>query len=114
MLRFKHSLINFSYVNLQNRTETPECFHGCQTSQVPIPDGEIKPSPTLVSTESSKHNEVEEDGDRGKGLEGNDEDFLEADRQYWIVTVLKSNGDDPMITDLKNSLVKLYKMAFQR
>lgn len=69
-----------------------------------------------MPTESVKENEVGEDPNRGKGIEGNEEgeDFFEADRQFWLVTVLRSDGKDPIITDLKNSLAKLYKIAFQR
>ncbi|CAH0560395.1 unnamed protein product [Brassicogethes aeneus] len=43
-----------------------------------------------------------------------DEDFSDADRQFWLLTVLKSDGKDPVMIDLKNSLAKLYKTAFQR
>ncbi|XP_044254023.1 uncharacterized protein LOC123004699 isoform X2 [Tribolium madens] len=43
-----------------------------------------------------------------------DDDFLNADRHFWLLTVLKSDGKDPVIIDLKNSLAKLYKTAFQR
>lgn len=43
-----------------------------------------------------------------------DEDGLDADRQYWLLTVLKSDGKDPILIDLKNSLAKLYRKAFQR
>ncbi|XP_022903156.2 uncharacterized protein [Onthophagus taurus] len=39
---------------------------------------------------------------------------LDADRQFWLLTVLKSDGKDPVLIDLKNSLAKLYKKAFQR
>ncbi|XP_076252791.1 uncharacterized protein LOC143191505 isoform X1 [Rhynchophorus ferrugineus] len=45
---------------------------------------------------------------------GDDDDGLDAGRQFWLVTVLKSDGKDPTIIDLKNSLAKLYKVAFQR
>lgn len=44
----------------------------------------------------------------------NEEDLFDADRQFWLLTVLKSDGTDPVIIDLKNSLAKLYKTAFQR
>lgn len=42
------------------------------------------------------------------------ENFFDADRQFWLLTVLKSDGKDPVLVDLKNSLAKLYKTAFQR
>ncbi|CAG9864711.1 unnamed protein product [Phyllotreta striolata] len=72
-----------------------KCSIDCNT--VPsVPDGEIKPSPTF-SNDSI-------DGD----------DFFDADRQFWLLTVLKSDGKDPVVVDIKNSLAKLYKTAFQR
>lgn len=40
--------------------------------------------------------------------------FSEADRQFWLLTVLKSDGKDPVIVDLKKSLARLYKTAFER
>ncbi|KAJ8973906.1 hypothetical protein NQ317_004177 [Molorchus minor] len=83
-----------------NETEsTTKCSHNCEESSTP--DGQIDPSPTLapVPTESST-SEIEE--------------FFNADRQFWLLTVLKSDGRDPVIIDLKNSLAKLYKTAFQR
>ncbi|KAL3267108.1 hypothetical protein HHI36_011248 [Cryptolaemus montrouzieri] len=42
------------------------------------------------------------------------DNLIDADREFWIVTVFKTDGKDPEITNLKNSLVKLYKKAFQR
>lgn len=61
--------------------------------------------PTELATDDENHN---------NRVEGDDEDVLEADRQFWLVTVLRSDGKDPIITDLKNSLAKLYKTAFER
>lgn len=96
---------------LKTYTETPECFHGCKATSSPIPEGKIEPSPTIVPTDTIKENQNNEN--KGSGEE-DDDDFFDADRQFWLVTVLKSDGKDPIITDLKNSLAKLYKTAFQR
>lgn len=58
---------------------------------------------------------VTDDENHDKRVEGDEEeDVLDADRQFWLVTVLRSDGKDPIITDLKNSLAKLYKTAFER
>lgn len=57
---------------------------------------DIKPTPTYIPEQNQ------------------DDDFFDADRQFWLLTVLKSDGKDPVIIDLKNSLAKLYKTAFQR
>lgn len=84
--------------SLLNETSknTSKCSIDCITTSS-VPDGEIKPSPTY--TNDSMENE---------------EDLFDADRQFWLLTVLKSDGTDPVIIDLKNSLAKLYKTAFQR
>lgn len=104
------SFVNSILVFFKTFTETPECFQGCQATSPPIPDGKIEPSPTVVPTESGT-----DDENRDKRIEGDDEEnVLEADRQFWLVTVLRSDGKDPIITDLKNSLAKLYKTAFER
>ncbi|XP_045479793.1 uncharacterized protein LOC123684544 isoform X2 [Harmonia axyridis] len=42
------------------------------------------------------------------------DNLIDADKEFWIVTVIKTDGKDPELTDLKNRLVKLYKKAFQR
>ncbi|XP_018563780.1 uncharacterized protein LOC108905425 isoform X2 [Anoplophora glabripennis] len=76
---------------------TTKCSHDCEAPLTP--EGQISPSPTLTST-----TEFVDEG----------EDFFDADRQFWLLTVLKSDGRDPVIIDLKNSLAKLYKTAFQR
>lgn len=90
----------------QTFTEPPDCFQGCQATPTNVQ--RINPSPTILPTEIIKENE------NNGGENEEEEDFFEADRQFWIVTVLKSDGKDPVLTDLKNNLAKLYKMAFQR
>ncbi|XP_044749359.1 uncharacterized protein LOC123310056 isoform X2 [Coccinella septempunctata] len=42
------------------------------------------------------------------------DNLIDADKEFWIVTVIKTDGKDPELIDLKNRLVKLYKKAFQR
>lgn len=74
------------------KNTTQKCTHNCEGVQVP--DGAINPTATYNET--------------------GEEDFLDADRQFWLLTVLKSDGKDPILTDLKRSLAKLYKTAFQR
>lgn len=69
---------------------TTKCSINCESPVVTTE--EITPTPTQPS----------------------EDDFLDADRQFWLLTVLKSDGKDPVIIDLKNSLAKLYKTAFQR
>ncbi|KAJ8919345.1 hypothetical protein NQ315_003929 [Exocentrus adspersus] len=76
---------------------TTKCSHDCEAPLTP--EGQISPSPTLTTTTE---------------LVDGEEDFFDADRQFWLLTVLKSDGKDPVIIDLKNSLAKLYKTAFQR
>lgn len=39
---------------------------------------------------------------------------LDADKEFWLLTVLKSDGKDPDIVDLRKSLANLYKKAFLR
>lgn len=78
---------------------TPKCVYNCEG---PVnPDGNINPTPP-TTYESSPLNTTEID------------EYLDADRQFWLLTVLKSDGKDPIIVDLKNSLAKLYRIAFQR
>ncbi|KAI4462882.1 hypothetical protein MML48_4g00001885 [Holotrichia oblita] len=81
-----------------NRTTKPitNCVLNC-TPAFP-PDGEINPT--------SVYN-IDYDN-------STDDDGLDADRQYWLLTVLKSDGKDPVLIDLRNSLAKLYRRAFQR
>lgn len=74
---------------------TTKCSFNCEAPS--LTTEEIVPTPTLYPDESST-----------------DDDFFDADRQFWLLTVLKSDGKDPVIIDLKNSLAKLYKTAFQR
>ncbi|KAH1019418.1 hypothetical protein HUJ04_009243 [Dendroctonus ponderosae] len=74
----------------------PNCTVNCLTS---ASDGEITPTPTFS-------------GDADTGNIG--DDFSAAKEQFWLLTVLKSDGKDPVIIDLKNSLANLYKTAFQR
>uniref|UniRef100_A0A1Y1LLV8 Uncharacterized protein n=2 Tax=Photinus pyralis TaxID=7054 RepID=A0A1Y1LLV8_PHOPY len=61
------------------------------------PDGEISPTPTFDSYEDSTTDYVPD-----------------ADRQFWLLTVLKTDGNNPTVNDLKNGLANLYKTAFQR
>lgn len=84
-------------LNLQGINSTPKCVYNCEK---PInPDGNITPTPTY---EPSPLNSTETD------------EYIDADRQFWLLTVLKSDGKDPIIVDLKHSLAKLYRIAFQR
>jgi hypothetical protein len=73
---------------------TTKCSFNCEAPS--ITTEEITPTPTLNSETTT------------------DDDFNDADRHFWLLTVLKSDGKDPVIIDLKNSLAKLYKTAFQR
>ncbi|XP_072383378.1 uncharacterized protein [Diabrotica undecimpunctata] len=86
-----------SAYNETSKPNATKCSIDCVTSPN-VPDGDIRPSPTYSN-----------DTD----LDDSEEDF-DADRQFWLLTVLKSDGKDPMIVDLKNSLANLYKTAFQR
>ncbi|XP_018330536.1 uncharacterized protein LOC108740646 [Agrilus planipennis] len=38
----------------------------------------------------------------------------DVDHQFWLITVLESDGKNLILTDLKDSLEKLYKTAFNR
>ncbi|XP_074038328.1 uncharacterized protein isoform X2 [Leptinotarsa decemlineata] len=93
-----------SYNETSKETTTPKCSRDCLTEQTTqAMEGEIRPSPTLKTVDF----DGQENGEFG-------EDFFDTDRQFWLLTVLKSDGKDPVIIDLKNSLAKLYKIAFQR
>ncbi|KAF5304567.1 hypothetical protein FQA39_LY09618 [Lamprigera yunnana] len=85
-----------STYNNQTYTEsTTDCPFNCDTSLTP--EGEISPTPTFTS------------------YDNNFTDFFpDADRQFWLLTVLRTDGRTPTVKDLKNSLEKLYKTAFQR
>ncbi|RZB40172.1 uncharacterized protein BDFB_005771, partial [Asbolus verrucosus] len=74
---------------------TTKCSFNCEAPS--LATDEITPTPTLNPDEITT-----------------EEGFFDADRQFWLLTVLKSDGKDPVIIDLKNSLAKLYKTAFQR
>ncbi|XP_066146988.1 uncharacterized protein [Euwallacea fornicatus] len=71
-------------------TQAHKCLFNCTESS----EGEISPTPTFPGSI--------------------DEDFSNASQQFWLLTVLKGDGKDPVIIDLKNSLARLYKVAFQR
>ncbi|XP_060531947.1 uncharacterized protein LOC132705394 [Cylas formicarius] len=75
--------------SFHNETTTPKCVFNCESPHTP--NGEITPSPTQTEGDSS-----------------------EASQQFWIVTILKSDGRNPIVTNLTNSLAKLYKTAFDR
>nr|CAH7716866.1 unnamed protein product [Callosobruchus chinensis] len=75
-----------------------QCAHSCDSPR-PVPEDKITPSPTV-----SDPTQVVPEQDDGFG----------ADRQFWLITVLKTNGVDPVISDLKTSLEKLYRKAFER
>lgn len=84
--------------NLQGVTNTtPKCVFNCEGPT--NPEGNITPTATY---EPNPLNSTVE------------EEYLDADRQFWLLTILKSDGKDPIIVDLKNSLAKLYKVAFHR
>ncbi|KAG5866724.1 hypothetical protein JTB14_000537 [Gonioctena quinquepunctata] len=93
------------YNETSKGTTTPKCPSDCSTPPATSTtfEEEIKPSPAI----RIEPTEGLEEGEFG-------EDFFDADRQFWLLTVLKSDGKDPVIIDLKNSLAKLYKTAFQR
>lgn len=94
--------INFSNVNyfLQTSIETTtKCSYNCEGPSTP--DGEINPTSTTTTTESQSNISIDDYDEN-------------ADRQFWLLTVLKSDGKDPVILDLKNNLAKLYKTAFHR
>lgn len=80
---------------------TTKCSIDCQptTTEKNIEEQTISPTPTQIpETTTSDEDEV-----------------FEVDQQFWIITVLKArDGKDPVIIDLKKSLAKLYKTAFQR
>ncbi|CAH1973441.1 unnamed protein product [Acanthoscelides obtectus] len=76
---------------------TSQCVHNCDAPGVP--DDQISPSPTISSPTPMVPEE---------------EDGFAADRQFWLITVLKTDGRDPAILDLKTSLEKLYRKAFER
>ncbi|XP_056636650.1 uncharacterized protein LOC130445148 [Diorhabda sublineata] len=84
--------------NSSSKTNTTKCSIDCTTSSR-VPESEIKPTPTYTNYSD---------------IDSSEEDFFDADRQFWLLTVLKSDGKDPVIVELKNSLAKLYKTAFQR
>lgn len=77
---------------------TTKCSFNCEGPS--IPDGEI--NPTSTNTTTLYPNNFTGDYDES------------ADRQFWLLTVLKGDGKDPVILDLKNNLAKLYKTAFSR
>nr|CAI5863774.1 unnamed protein product [Callosobruchus analis] len=75
-----------------------QCTHSCDSPRT-VPEDRITPSPTVnIPTQIV----LEQDDDFG------------ADRQFWLITVLKTDGVDPVISDLKTSLEKLYRKAFER
>lgn len=83
-----------------------KCSDNCVAAPIPtLPDADtINPSrtvPTPIDNEMGSEDDVEVD-------------LFDADRQFWLLTVLRSDGKDPVIVDLKNSLAKLYKKAFER
>ncbi|KAK4887701.1 hypothetical protein RN001_003972 [Aquatica leii] len=81
---------------ISSHTETTtSCPFNCDTTVTP--DGDISPTPTFESYDDNSTILVPD-----------------ADRQFWLLTVLKSDGKSPPVTDLKNGLEKLYKIAFQR
>lgn len=85
---------------LQNNTETTtKCNLSCEGPSVP--DGDIKPTPTTATIPEQNNVTVDYEDEN-------------ADRQFWLLTVLKGDGKDPVILDLKNNLAKLYKTAFHR
>ncbi|XP_030766460.1 uncharacterized protein LOC115890385 [Sitophilus oryzae] len=90
-----------------NESTTPKalCTNDCDIPEPP--SNEINPTPTQNEGNDGKSG-------RNHDHDGSDDDFLDAGRQFWLVTVLRSDGKDPAIVDLKNSLAKLYKVAFQR
>ncbi|XP_050299309.1 uncharacterized protein LOC126738160 isoform X2 [Anthonomus grandis grandis] len=76
------------------------CTIDCHPTTTPI--GEITPTPTITER---------------NGIDDSDDEqinFSNANQQFWLLTVLQGDGKDPAIIDLKNSLAKLYKIAFQR
>ncbi|KAJ8949709.1 hypothetical protein NQ318_013578 [Aromia moschata] len=91
--------IESSHHSSYNETEsTTKCSYNC--GEPATPEGQISPSPTL--------------GSSSPGNIPDGEEFFDADRHFWLLTVLRSDGKDPVIIDLKNSLARLYKTAFQR
>ncbi|KAF5305934.1 hypothetical protein FQR65_LT07545 [Abscondita terminalis] len=84
-----------TYFNQSQTETTTSCSFNCDTTITP--EGEISPTPTFEPYNENSTVLVPD-----------------ADRQFWLLTVLKSDGQSPTITDLKNSLEKLYKTAFQR
>ncbi|XP_031341169.1 uncharacterized protein LOC116169264 isoform X2 [Photinus pyralis] len=83
-----------TYYNPTYSDTTTNCPY-CDTTMTP--DGEISPTPTFDSYEDSTTDYVPD-----------------ADRQFWLLTVLKTDGNNPTVNDLKNGLANLYKTAFQR
>lgn len=74
---------------------TTKCSFNCEIPSLTTEP--ITPTPTQSSDEATT-----------------EDTFFDADRQFWLLTVLRSDGKDPVMIDLKNSLAKLYKTAFQR
>ncbi|KAK9872170.1 hypothetical protein WA026_016223 [Henosepilachna vigintioctopunctata] len=87
--------------NKQNETTkaTPKCNENCGT--LTSPGENILPTPRFDETTASTD-------------PSDIDNSIDADREFWIITVFKTNGRDPELKNLKNSLVKLYKKAFQR
>ncbi|KAK5644004.1 hypothetical protein RI129_007849 [Pyrocoelia pectoralis] len=83
-----------TYYNQTFSDTTTNCPY-CDTTMTS--DQDISPTPTFESYEDYTSDYVPD-----------------ADRQFWLLTVLKTDGTNPTRQDLKNGLAKLYKTAFQR
>lgn len=89
---------------MQTNTEiqTPsECVIDCEN--VSTPEGEIRPTPTYENHTTLPS--IPDYGDKGNAT---------ADRHFWLLTVIKTDGQEPMVAVLEKRLAKLYSVAFRR
>lgn len=89
------------HVQTNTETEIPsECVIDCET--VTILNEEIKPTPTFYN-----HTVIPIIG-------GNNFTNSTADRHFWLLTVIKTDGKEPVVAVLEKRLAKLYSVAFRR